>query len=112
MTIELITQEEYNILLDIQQKHPILTFQNNGYEYIDKSKFTDEDKKAFEQITDILKKSIKGFSNFHNFKIGKDGTIILRLDYDWNYETNNPSFHGVGYIPIVDLLNGFDNETM
>jgi len=45
MTIELITPEEHKTLKDIFNNYPKLTFQNNGFEYINKSEFTEEEKK-------------------------------------------------------------------
>ena len=99
MKYKTITEEEYNILLRIQKENPILTFQNNGYEYIDKSKFTEEDKKAFDEVSIILKNSIEDFSVFNNFKICGD-KIMLRFQY--NYD-RNVNFIGVGYLELNEL---------
>ena len=108
MKIELITREDYEILFNIQKTHPILTFQNEGYQYIDKSKFTEDDKKSFDIITEILSKHIIGFSQFFNFKLTKKTKeILLRFDYNYGEEDNNMSFTGVGYIFLDELLNGF-----
>ncbi len=68
MTIENISQSQYEELLNIFNKHPKLTFQNEGYEYIDKSKFDKEDIIAFNTVSDLLKNSIKDFREFNNFK--------------------------------------------
>lgn len=107
MTIDLITQEQYNILLNIQKNHKILTFQNKGYEYIDKSKLTESDKEAIKEIESILNSHIKGFYNFNNFLFSKDNELRIRFQYNWNYDNNIGSFKGVGYILLDELLNGF-----
>jgi hypothetical protein len=104
MRITLITPSEHKELKDIYSNVPKLTFQNNGYEYIDKSKFTESDKTAFDRVTEILKKSVHGFSCFNNFRLTKNNEIELRLHYRYN-----ESFTGVGYILLDELLNGFNN---
>ena len=112
MTIKLITKNEYDKLLSIQKEHPILTFQNNGFEYIDKSKFSENDKKAFDFVSQLLHGHVEGFREFNNFKIRKDRSISLRFQY--NYEADNDKeqgyFIGVGYLGINELLNGFENS--
>lgn len=105
MTITLISQSEYDTLLSIQKNHPILTFQNNGFEYIDKSKFTDSDWDAYKEVDKILRKCVKGFSKFFNFKLNKKGEIKVRFDYHWD-----ASFTGVGYLYLDELLNGFRDK--
>mgnify|MGYP006902044628 CR=1 FL=1 len=117
MIINLITEEEYNTLLDIQKNHPVLTFQKTGYEYIDKSKLTDDDKNALEIINTILSKAIEGFSKFFNYRYSKSNEIEIRFDYDWSLTWNNDRdktimregipFTGVGYLYLDELLNGF-----
>ena len=104
MEINLISEKEFNILSGIQKKYPILTFNNKGYEYIDKSKFTDKDKKAFRIVVNILRKSIIGFSKFNNFRVIKN-EIQIRVQYHWDI-----SFTGVGYVMLNELLNGFEEE--
>lgn len=109
MTIELITPEQYATLLDIYNKYPALSFQNNGYEYLDMSKLTNEELEKFKEVEDILRKAIKGFSKFNHFRLG---TITkepqIRFQYNWNADIEN-SFHftGVGYLFIDELKNGF-----
>ena len=71
MTITLITQEEYDKLLSIQKEFPALTFQNNGYEYLNMSKLTEIELEKFKEAESILKNSIKGFSKFNHFRIDK-----------------------------------------
>jgi len=108
MKIELITEELFNELSTIQKEHPILTLQNQGYEYVRKDRFTEEDRKAFERVTEILKAHIVGFSSFNNFRLSKKGLMQLRIQYDWKYD--EPGFFiGVGYIDLNELLNGFEN---
>jgi hypothetical protein len=99
MTITLIEQHEYDYLLDIQKRFPALTFQNNGYEYIDKSKLTEEELKAFKDVEDFLRKRIKGFSKFFNFNHNKKGELVLRFDYAYDER-----FIGVGYLEVQELL--------
>lgn len=108
MKIELITQETHEKLKGIFEQHPALTLQNNGYEYLNQSKFTEEETKAFSEVSDILRKKVYGFSKFHNFRLSKNGRIQLRFDYNWNYGENVSSFYGVGYILLDELLNGFE----
>lgn len=120
MTIRLITQEEHETLLNIQKNNPILTFDNNGYEYIDKSKFTNSDKDAFDTVTSILKEAIVGFHEFNNFKISKKTKEIrIRFQYDWSLNLNANGYKerigipytGVGYLFVGELLYGFKNQT-
>lgn len=103
MKIELITQETYQKLKSIFENHPALTLQNNGYEYLDKRKFTPEDEAAFKETSEILKKHVHGFSKLHNFRLSKNGRIQLRFNYAWDER-----FTGVGYILLDELLNGFE----
>ena len=58
MKIELITPETYEKLKSIFEQYPALTLQNNGYEYLNKSKFTEDEAKAFSEVSDILKKHV------------------------------------------------------
>lgn len=119
MIITLIEQHEYDFLLDIQKRFPALTFQNNGYEYIDKSKLTEEDKQAWKDVEDLLERSIKGFSCFKNFCHTRKKELQIRFDYDWSWTMNDDtgetyqkgiSFTGVDYLKVTELLNGFENK--
>lgn len=103
MTIYLLTQQEYDTLLEIQKKFPVLTFQNVGYQYIDRSKFTEEEKQADQQVTEILNAHIKDFCKFDNFKLRTNGDLVIRFQYQWD-----SSFTGVGYLKLSELLNGFE----
>lgn len=107
MTIELLTQQEYDTLLRIQKEHPKLTFQNVGYQYIDRSKLSEDDKKADEEVKAILSKHIKNFREFNNFKLRENGEIVVRFQYVWDPEATH--FTGAGYITLRELFKGFDN---
>jgi len=107
MTINLITQYEYDLLKSIQKDYPILTFQNNGYEYINKNMFSEMDKIAFDNIHNILAKAIVGFVRFDNFKLSKKGEIRIRFQYYWDER-----FAGVGYLDLITLLNGFEENEL
>jgi hypothetical protein len=112
MTITLITPEEYNNLLTIHQRYPALTFQNIGYQYIDKSKLTEEESTKFKEVNDFLATKIKGFSEFNNFKLTKTGEVVLRFQYNWTADEEKPSisYIGVGYLLLDELLSGFRPE--
>lgn len=114
MKIELITQENYDILIDIYNNFPELSLQNKGYEGIDRDKLTPEVIEKDKVVNDILRKSIYGFSSFQNFRKNvRDNAPEIRFQYNYNYDGNGLSFIGVGYILIDELLNGFkekDNE--
>jgi len=119
MTIELITKEEYAKLVEIQKKHPLLTYKNKGYDTPDQTKWSDKDHEAFKDAIIIISKSIKGYNKFNHFTIatakGKEGKIGLRFQYDYQADltseerskTNLGSFTGVGYILLDELFNGF-----
>ncbi len=109
MTISLISAEEYERLLAIQAEYPVLTYQQKGYDCIDRSKLTDEENMADIEINALLKKSVVGFSSFQNFNIDKEGDVKLRFQYSWTADEENPSisFTGVGYLYADELVNGF-----
>jgi hypothetical protein len=109
MRIELITQEEHKFLLDTQKNFPNLTYQNTGYDYPDKSLWTEEDKQAFDKVVEILRRSVLGFSSFNHFKISKSGRIKIRLQYDWSAHDGGLPFTGVGYILVDELFKGFES---
>ena len=109
MRIELITKEQHSKLKSIFEKFPVLTLQNVGYEYIGRSKFTKEEKEAFEVVTEILRKAVKGFSEFSNFRLTPKGEIQIRLQYNYSWDGGYP-FIGVGYILLDELLNGFNEQ--
>jgi hypothetical protein len=111
MRINLITPDEHAKLKAIQAEFKNLTFQNVGYEGINRSTFTDIEKEKDAEVNAILKKSIVGFSRFQNFKSNnKDNALTLRFQYDWTAHDRSLGipFTGVGYILLDELLNGFD----
>lgn len=110
MKIELITNEQFKQITDIQENYPVLTFENKGYQYIDKSKMTEGDEEAVKQIESILKDNIIGFCSFTNFRTTEDSKVQIRLEYNYGAEDNSMSFTGVGYILLEELLNGFNEK--
>jgi hypothetical protein len=115
MTITLITPEEHSRLIAISEEHPILIFNNVGHQYVDKRKFSEADWLAFNEVTELLKKTIKGFKVFNNFKTNnRTQELVVRFQYDWTAD-NDPTdrqnpFTGVGYLYVDELLNGFRNK--
>ena len=105
MKIKLLSKRKYTQLKSIQTKYPILTFQNVGYQYIDKSKFTEKDKVAFDKVTEILKLHIERFVEFNNFLFNRVGELVIRFQYHYD-----SSFTGVGYITLEELHKGFKDE--
>ena len=102
MTINLIDIDTYNLLKSLQESYPNLTYQNTRFDYPDKSKWTDEDKKQFKTVTDILRNTIEGFVEFNHFVIHKKKSYIgIRFQYPYD-----SSFTGVGYIKLDELLKG------
>ena len=111
MTIELIGLDTYNKLVGIQKEYPSLTYQNKGYDYLDKSKLSEKELELFYEVSMILKKHIKGFSVFNNFTVTNTGIVKIRFQYDWNAdEPTGVPFTGVGYLELETLLKGFNNE--
>jgi len=108
MKIELISQEQLDRLLEIQKEHPLLTYQNNGYDYPDKTKWSEEDNTAFKEVQTILGNHIKGFYSLNHFRISKKGEIEVRFQYNYGYDGIRHTFSGVGYISLRELTNGFD----
>lgn len=110
MRIELLSIDEYNSLLAIQKANPKLTYENKGYEGIDESDLSENDKESKRIVETILRKHIKGFTKFQNFreKSRKDGELEIRFQYNYNYDNNENPFYGVGYITLKELLNGFE----
>jgi hypothetical protein len=106
MTITLIDFDTYQLLAEIQKSYPNLTYQNVGYDYPNKSNWSDEDKAAFNTVNNILEKSIEGFVIFNHFRIDKNNIIRLRFQYHYD-----ASFIGVGYLKLDELFNGFDKYT-
>ena len=110
MQIELIDKPAYDRILEIQKNHPKLTFNNVGYQY---TRVQEEDKEAFKEVVDILRKHIVGFSKFNNFQLTKDNEVRLRFQYDWTAHDRSMGipFTGVGYLLLEELYKGFNNDT-
>lgn len=109
MKIELISEEQYNQILNIQRKHPLLTYQQKGYDTPDRTKWSEEDNIAFKEVVGILKNHIIGFSSFTNFNLTlKNEEVRLRFQYNYGAEDNSMSFTGVGYILLKELIMGFN----
>ena len=101
MIIKLIDSDTYNKLVDIQREYPALTYQNRGYDYLDKSKLSEKELELFNEVSDILKEHIEGFSEFNHFTTSIPGTVKLRFQYNWNHhEPDKLPFIGVGYLVI------------
>jgi hypothetical protein len=106
MEITLLNRRNYNLLKNIQEKYPHLTFQNEGYQYLKAHvKLTDKDKQAIRICYKILNKSIHHLNEFNNFKISKDGLVLVRVQYNW--DPDHRGFTGVGYVPLECLRHGF-----
>jgi hypothetical protein len=110
MTINLISKVEYNELLEIQKNYPALTYQNKGYDYPDKSKWTLEETEAFKKASNILKKCILGFSEFNHFRLSWKGDVEIRFQYDWSADQEGITFIGVGYLSVEELFKGFKKQ--
>ena len=108
MTINRITQDQYNELLRIQKEFPNLTFQNVGYTYPNKDEWSEEDLNAHKVVSKILTKSIVGFKEFNHFRSNSLNKLSIRFQFDWNAEEENKvPFIGVVYLILDELLNGF-----
>ena len=105
MKVEEITQEEYDWLLGLQMDNPNLTYDNKGYNELDETTLTEEDRMVRETIEAFLKEKIKGFSRFQNFKLDTDKNPIIRFQYDYSaYREGSTQFIGVGYIDLIYWL--------
>ena len=105
MTIEEITQEEYDWLLGLQMDNPNLTYDNKGYDELDETNLTEDDRMVRETIEAFLKKKIKGFSRFQNFKLDASGEVIIRFQYDYSADKEDYTpFIGVNYLNLREWL--------
>jgi hypothetical protein len=108
MEITLLSKRNYNILRSIHEKFPNLTFQNDGYQYIEAHvKLTQKDRQAINIVTLILFKCIHHFHSFNNFKLRKNGDVTVRIQYNWDPE--HRGFVGAGYVPVEELRHGFSH---
>ena len=110
MKIQLLNKSNYLELKNIFEKNKGLTFQNNGYEYINIQNLSNEDKESFYRVNQILKNHIVGFYRFNNFRLTKNKNIQIRFQYNYGEEDNTMYFVGVGYILLDELLNGFNSN--
>lgn len=110
MKINLITPVQHAELLNIYNTTPVLTLQNKGYEYINKSKLSKDEWRQIETIESILKDAVIGFASFSNFRFDKNNEVQIRLQYNYGAEDGDTSFIGVGYILLDELLNGFNTK--
>lgn len=117
MILTTMEQAEYDLLIDIQKRYPKLTYQHEPYQEWVPQHFTEEDKKALIEVKNMLKKAITGIRNFTNFYFDKKGELNLRFYYDWSWTLINDipvqqglPFTGVGYLKVIELLNGFDKS--
>lgn len=90
----------YDRLKSLYENNPELTFNNDGYQYLPTS-VKEANKAAIDEIESLLKEAIQGFVRFDNFKIRKNGDVVVRVQYGWS-----EFFTGVGYFPLkeFDLL--------
>lgn len=102
------TNKYYDRLIQIKNEYPKLTFDNDGYEYIFEEK--KKHKEQVDEIEDILKKTIKGFVRFDNFKPRKEGTFDIRCQYNWGANDNSRCFVGVGYFNIEEFKDIEEDE--
>lgn len=99
----------YQRLKEIKDQYPELTFQNEGYQYLPKE-VRERHAEQIEEISSILRQTIVGFIEFNNFKTHEDGTVTVRVQFNWEAEKDNSNvgyFAGVGYFD----LELFRNET-
>lgn len=87
----------YEELVKLYQEYPELTFQNKGYQYLPQE-VKERNKEGIDKINTILKKTIKGFVRFDNFKNRTDKNFWVRCRTNWS-----PGFTGVNYFKIEDF---------
>ena len=102
-----ITKKQHKTLQTIFDNYPNLSLQNRGYEEIDLSTLSEEEKEKFKEVETILKDEILGFVRFQNFRKHPTGKCQLRFQYDYTAgDTDRTfSFIGVGYLLLEQLLN-------
>ena len=96
-------QEELNrLMID----NPELTLDNDGYQEIPNA-VIQNNREAFDKITEILRCCVGDFVRFQNFKPRADGTFAVRCQTRWDR-----SFTGVRYIPLDEFkaIEGQANE--
>ena len=103
MKIIINNMNNYERLILIQKEYPELTFQNDGFEYLD-TEIINKHKEQIEEISKILKYIIPGFVKFNNFFIKKNGDITIRCQYHYD-----KLFVGVGYFNIEEFKETNNN---
>ena len=98
------TDKYYNRLKIIKLEYPELTFQNNGYEYLNKE-IREKYSEQIEEISNILKITVKGFRVFNNFKDRENGSFYIRFQSHWD-----ETFTGVEYFDIENFKNFEENN--
>jgi len=94
------TNKYYDRLVEIHAQYPELTLvPRRAYEYLSRE-IQDNHKEQIEEVTEILRNTVAGFSEFNNFKPGKDGDIVIRCQYRWT-----SMFTGVGYFSLESFKN-------
>lgn len=110
MKINLVNKTTYLELKNIFEQNKGLTFQNNGYEYISINDLSEDDKKAYNRVNEILTNQIIGFSKFNNFRVTKKGDVQIRFQYNYGADDDTMYFIGVGYLLLDELLKGFSSN--
>ena len=100
-----LTEEEYDKLLELSKK-PELQSDNKYYYHCEHDNLKEDEEVKY--IKNLLKEIIVGFSSFSNFRASN--TNILRIQFNWNYETHNPTYVGIGYISLKELKEGFEPQ--
>lgn len=86
-------------LREISRQHPGLMFQNKGYEYIPRETMSEDDQMAYDEVTELLRALVPGFSKFNNFKVDeKDGRVKVRCQIAWDRH-----FVGVCYLDLAEF---------
>lgn len=97
----------YNALTKLMRENPSLIFSNDGYENLPAT-VVEANKDAIDSVEEILKRCVKGFVSFQNFKPREDGSIAVRYQVYYNDER---SFRGVAYTPLEDFKDFAITET-
>jgi len=103
------TDKYYNRLKQIQQDNPQLTFQNEGYQYLNRE-IVENHKSQIAEITEILKTTVEDFVRFDNFKISKIDEGAIKIRCQCYYDRKNTGFVGVRYYELEDFKNFEEDE--
>jgi len=86
----------YDQLGELMEKYPELTFDNDGYQQLP-SAVMEANKEGVAAIEAILKREVKGFVRFQNFKPRHHTETAVRYQVYYNDER---SFKGVAYTDL------------